>query len=80
MKAAFATLAAVAARANGEAAQEAEAPAKADAVSETETWNEGVECYRAGDTTIFWILAAISACAAGIIGIVLFILSKKRKF
>ena len=33
-----------------------------------------------GDTAIFWILAAISACAAGIIGIVLFILSKKRKF
>lgn len=44
-------IAAVAARAEGEAAQEAEAPAKADAVSETETWNEGVECYRAGDTT-----------------------------
>ena len=33
-----------------------------------------------GSRAVFWGIVAISACAAGLIGLVLFILSKKRKF
>ena len=33
-----------------------------------------------GDPTVFMTLVAISACAAGIIGMVLFVLSRKRRF
>ena len=33
-----------------------------------------------GSTGVFWLLAAISACATGLIGMILFILSRKKKF
>jgi len=33
-----------------------------------------------GSPGVFWMLAAISACATGLIGMILFILSRKRKF
>ena len=33
-----------------------------------------------GETGLFWLLAAISACATGLIGLVLFFLSRKKKF
>ena len=34
----------------------------------------------AGDSKVFWILAAISACSTGFIGFVLYLLSKRRRF
>ena len=33
-----------------------------------------------GDPSVFLTLVAISACAAGLIGLILFVLSKKRRF
>ncbi|MCR5413949.1 MAG: magnesium transporter CorA family protein [Kiritimatiellae bacterium] len=33
-----------------------------------------------GSRAVFWAIVAVSVCAAGLIGIILFILSKKRKF
>jgi magnesium transporter len=34
----------------------------------------------AGDPGVFWLLGAIAACATGLIGLVLFVLSRKRRF
>ena len=34
----------------------------------------------AGEPKVFWLLAAISACSTGLIGLVLYLLSKRRRF
>lgn len=33
-----------------------------------------------GDSKVFWMLAAISACSTGLIGFILYLLSKRRRF